>query len=323
LNLSLVVFLFDCCFFPVYSGDARGDAGEDARIFAKTSPMCQGKIRFFFLRKRNRVNVPPAHFGFALPDSLRLDGSRLSLSLLTMRFSLALLSGLAIFGALPAGADDVLPPRLSFDRYSAMVKNSPFAIATALALPAATPDFAKDFYVANAAHSPDGDLVTIASSSDQNFKKYLSTKEPVDGYSIAKIEWSEDVGKTKVTISKDGQFATLTFNQALLTQQGPANARSALGQGRQAVPLVPPSAPRQASNARSRGVIQHSKPAPVPPPNPIPAATPDVAPLEPQPAAGTVTVPGAAGELSLPPSNIVPDIAPPTQDRMKQPGEPD
>ena len=102
-----------------------------------------------------------------------------------------------------------------------MVDQSPFAIATAAALPEATPNFAKDLYVANAAHSPEGDLVTIASTSDQNFKKYLTTKEPVDGYGIANIEWSERVGATKVTISKDGNFATLTFNETLLSQRGP------------------------------------------------------------------------------------------------------
>jgi hypothetical protein len=68
-------------------------------------------------------------------------------------------------------SDDNIPPRFNLDRYSAMVDHSPFAIATAVALPAATPDFAKDLYVANAARSPEGDMVTIASSSDQNFKK--------------------------------------------------------------------------------------------------------------------------------------------------------
>ena len=138
-----------------------------------------------------------------------------------MKYSLRLISILVLLGAIRSQASDVLPPRFNFDRYSKMVDQSPFAIATAAALPEATPNFAKDLYVANAAHSPEGDLVTIASTSDQNFKKYLTTKEPVDGYGIANIEWSERVGATKVTISKDGNFATLTFNEALLSQRGP------------------------------------------------------------------------------------------------------
>ena len=138
-----------------------------------------------------------------------------------MKYSLRLISILVLLGAIRSQANDVLPPRFNFDRYSKMMDQSPFAIATAAALPEATPNFAKDLYVANAAHSPEGDLVTIASTSDQNFKKYLTTKEPVDGYGIANIEWSERVGATKVTISKDGNFATLTFNEALLSQRGP------------------------------------------------------------------------------------------------------
>src|SRR6201987_4752402 len=135
-----------------------------------------------------------------------------------MKYSLTFAVILAIAGGTYSQAEDVLPPQYHFDRYSKMVDQSPFAIATAVAAPAATPDFAKDLYIANAARSQDGDMVTIASTSDHNFKKYLTTKEPVDGYSIANIEWSDKVGGTKVTISKDANFATLTFNQALLSQ---------------------------------------------------------------------------------------------------------
>jgi hypothetical protein len=84
------------------------------------------------------------------------------------RYSPALISIVAGFSAMSGKADDNIPPRFNFDRYSAMVVHSPFAIATAVALPSATPDFAKDLYVANAARSPEGDMVTIASSSDHN-----------------------------------------------------------------------------------------------------------------------------------------------------------
>jgi hypothetical protein len=199
-----------------------------------------------------------------------------------VKLSLALLPSLATVGALSGSADDVLPPRFNFDRYTAMVNHSPFAIATAVAAPAATPDFAKDLYVANAARSSEGDMATIMSSSDQNFKKYLTTKEPVDGYSIAGIEWSEKAGATKVTIGKDGKFATLTFNQALLSQAAPAGPR-APDQVSQAVPLIPPPGAGRASRDHSRGVIQRNpKVAALPPSNPMPATTPKLMPnLEP------------------------------------------
>lgn len=191
-----------------------------------------------------------------------------------MKYSLTLISAATLLGAICAQAEDVLPPRFAYDRYSKMVDNSPFAIATAVAAPAATPDFAKDLYVANAARSPDGDLVTLASTSDHSFKKYLTTKAPVDGYSIANIEWSERVGATKVTISKDGNFATITFNQALLQQSAPnaslasrtltppgptpnlASPKLPAGLPPEMQQLVPPT--REVRSPHSRGLIQRN-----------------------------------------------------------------
>ena len=160
-----------------------------------------------------------------------------------MKYSLTLATILAIAGAIYSQAEDVLPPKYNFDRYSKMMDQSPFAVATAVAAPAATPDFAKDLYIANAARSQDGDLVTIASTGDHNFKKYLTTKEPMDGYSIASIEWSDKVGQTKVTISKDGNFATLTFNQALLSQASPGGGVPARPVAAPAMPVPPAGVP--------------------------------------------------------------------------------
>jgi hypothetical protein len=230
--------------------------------------------------------------------------------MMIIKYSLALMSIFALFGVIPGRADDVLPPRFNFDRYSAMVKNSPFAIATAIALPAATPNFAKDLYVANAAQSPEGDMATIASSSDQDFKKYLSTREPVEGYGIASIEWSDRVGATKVTISKDGKFATLTFNQALLTQS-PSTKPPNPGQLRQAVPLVPPKMPRQ---ARTRGVIQRNpKAAAVPTPTLTPTPTPPAqtqVPDSPSVQPATATLPAQTYVPDRPSLQPVPETPP-------------
>lgn len=158
----------------------------------------------------------------------------------------------------PAGLrGDDLPTKLNFDRYKTMLEHSPFAVASAVVAPAAAPNFAKDLYVANAAKSADGGVVTIASSSDKDFKKYLTIKTPVDGYAITRIEWSRKVGKTKVTISKDGELATLTFNQMLLAQPLPNPQRAVI----QAAPLQPgfqrPVAP-PIPTPYVRGVIQRN-----------------------------------------------------------------
>ncbi len=129
-----------------------------------------------------------------------------------------LLAATFALGLTSSQAEDALPKQGAFSRYEPMLKHSPFAVATAGAPVSATPDFAKDLYVANAGHSDTGDFVTIASTTNREFKEYLTTTGTVDGYSIPNIQWSDKVGETKVTISKDGQYATLSFNEAVLSQ---------------------------------------------------------------------------------------------------------
>jgi hypothetical protein len=167
-------------------------------------------------------------------------------------------------------AKDDLPTTEEFAHYQPMLQRSPFAVATAGALPN-TPDFAKDLYVANAAHSTEGDFVTLASTTDKNQKEYLSTKETVHGYSISNIQWSDQVGETKVTITKDGQFATLTFNEALLSQaiQNPVGQIPQTPQ--QGIPGRPTSNPQMPN---SQMPIQ--RPMPVPQ---IPTPPPHVRPV--------------------------------------------
>src|SRR5204863_3737847 len=166
-----------------------------------------------------------------------------------MRYSVPVIGVATLLASIGAQAEDILPPQFAYDRYSKMVDKSPFAIATAVAVPTATPDFAKDLYVANAAHSADGDLVTIASATDKNFKEYLSTKGPEHGFTISNIEWSDKMGQTRVTITKDGKYATLTFNQALLSQLGP-------NPNQPQPPLYPPGMPPPPQ--------PYMKPAPIP-----------------------------------------------------------
>jgi hypothetical protein len=178
---------------------------------------------------------------------------------------LAWFASVLVLGTVGLFADDDLPKGVSFSRYEPMLKHSPFAVATAGAPVGTVPDFAKDLYVANAARSREGDLVTIASSSDKDFKKYLTTKGPVEGFRISTIDWSDRVGGTKVMIAKDGQFATLTFNEALLSQpiQNPQAQVQPPPQ-----PFVPqPGTPQQPQQPQQQPAARF----PVPPPKMVPA----------------------------------------------------
>ncbi len=154
------------------------------------------------------------------------------------KFPTVLLAALAL-GLTSGRADEPLPKREVFSRYEPMLKHSPFAVATAGAPVAGTPDFAKDLYVANAGHSDGGDFVTIASTTNREFKEYLTTSGSVDGYSIPNIQWSDKVGETKVTLSKDGQYATLSFNEAILSQVIPTQAPPQIPHPQAPVPGIP------------------------------------------------------------------------------------
>ena len=187
-----------------------------------------------------------------------------------------------------SGAADDVPKPYSFARYQVMMDHSPFAVATApLAAPTA-PSFAKDLYVANAAKSPEGDMVTIASNVDKTFKKYLVSNTPNDGYSISSIEWSDKVGATKVTIAKDGQTATLTFHQAMLTQP------------------IAGGAPGQPAPSGKEGA-----PAMGAPPAPASVAIPTAPPK-------AMPVPSLPMPAGAPPGQVV---APPAPAHMAPPGQ--
>ena len=184
----------------------------------------------------------------------------------------AVLLGLpvTIIEAAAPASPDALPKPFTFARYQGMTDHSPFAVATKVEAPAEAPNFAKDLYIANAARSKEGDMVTIASSTDKNFKKYLISGQPMDGYSIANIEWSDKVGATKVTISKDGQSATLGFNEALLRQPGaaPAPGANPAGGPPPAPVYVPPGA-TSAEKEKAAAAAQSMNPT-----NPVAAPPP-------------------------------------------------
>jgi hypothetical protein len=172
-----------------------------------------------------------------------------------------LLSAVLSLGPVTALFGGDVPTPQNFDRYKGMLDKPLFAVATAQAPPAATPNFAKDLYLANAAHLKDGDMITISSATDRNMKEYVSTNEPNDhGFKIISIEWSDQPGATKATIQKDGQVATLSFNQALMSQAPPPTGPNPPSNGA----VVPGSVPPPPGYAQPRPAALPNMPTPPP-----------------------------------------------------------
>ena len=201
--------------------------------------------------------------------------------------------------------EDELPKPQVFARYEPMMNKSPFAVATAAAPPPPqAPNFAKDLYIANAAKLADEGVVTLASNIDKNLKEYLSTKGPnKNGFSISNIEWSDRVGATKVTITKDGQFATLAFNQALLSQpvaSAPVPQQPAI--------QVPAAANPQLSSVPN--AVQS-----FPAPTPVPVAAPAANAVKPAPIPTLPTPPPRVrGVIQRNPANAA-NVPQPTEDQ--------
>ncbi len=170
-------------------------------------------------------------------------------------------------------AENDIPKRPPFPQYNTLIKHSPFAVASQVVVQQAPP-FAKDLYLANAAKIPGGDMITVQSAVDRGMKEYLSTKGPNEhGYTVVSIDWSDRPAETKATISKDGQVATIGFNQALMSQSaapsvGPVNPNPPMPvPGQPSLPApgyVPPRMPLPATGTmptpppHTRGPIQRN-----------------------------------------------------------------
>ena len=156
----------------------------------------------------------------------------------------------AILAAPAWAAEKPMPEAHPAERYATMVEKSPFALATAAA-PVAEPQasFAANWYVAGIAKIGDTDFVTIKSrDASQIFS--LIGREPQNGVSVASIEWSETIGKSKVILQKGTETAKLEFNEADLRSPAPGtNAPNvaATKPGQPGVVVTPPgsnNAPR-------------------------------------------------------------------------------
>lgn len=135
---------------------------------------------------------------------------------------------------------DPIPKSYPAERYEALIAKSPFALATPVAAPPPPPDksFADGWYVSGLARLDGKDFVTIK-ARDLSAQFQLFGEEPTNGVALKKVEWSSSIGRSKVTIEKDGQSATLEFNQAEL--QAPTAGAPPVPVGGQPGAIRPPS----------------------------------------------------------------------------------
>jgi hypothetical protein len=110
-----------------------------------------------------------------------------------------------------------IPQSFPANRYDKLIEKSPFAPATPVADPNEVAGFAQNLYVTGIGKIGNQDCVYIASRADDKARYTLfSGEEGPQGMKIERINYSNDIGRTKVTIRKGGDSATLQFDQAVL-----------------------------------------------------------------------------------------------------------
>jgi hypothetical protein len=155
-----------------------------------------------------------------------------------------LVSGLSVMASPvnPASPPQPLPTPFPEARYQRMSSKSPFAVAsaTANANAAPTPGFAAQLYVDGLAHVGKKDFVAIKSRDpDQQSVIFLAVGDSTsDGMKVERVQWSEQMGKSTVDVSKNGEKATLIFDEQQMAKNG-ASAPAVPGQVGVRLPTIP------------------------------------------------------------------------------------
>lgn len=142
----------------------------------------------------------------------------------------ALVAGVSPLGGMRADAvetDPVLPATWPAERFEKLIQQSPFAPATAAVVPNA-PGFAANLYVSSVAAIGDKYLVTLASREDPAKIFLTSGEAEPNGISIVDVQYSDEPGKSKVTVKKGSETGVLAFDEVALQQRAAqANAAGA------------------------------------------------------------------------------------------------
>jgi hypothetical protein len=141
----------------------------------------------------------------------------------------------------------IVPEAFPADRYAAMKEKSPFALATPVAV-AETPSFAQGMFVSGLAKLSDDQVMVTVTDKDKRSFTLVSGAESSDGMSIVSVDWSDEIGKTKVTVKKGAEFGTLQFNEVAI--KTPIQVSPVPAAARPRSPRVPRGRPQLGSAPR-------------------------------------------------------------------------
>lgn len=115
-----------------------------------------------------------------------------------------------------AATDSILPKPFAQQRYETTRTNSPFVLAS-IAPPQVTAvktKFSEAMYVTGLGRAGGSEFVTIVKVGDESRPIRLSGNTPnEDGIAVHRIEWSDEFGKSKVQLTKDGEVEEIGFNE--------------------------------------------------------------------------------------------------------------
>jgi hypothetical protein len=149
---------------------------------------------------------------------------------------------LCVVVQMAAAADDaeVIPSAFPISRYEKTLSHSPFALPTSsapsLAPAQKQPSWSDDLFIAGVMTVGTQNIVTVSQRGDAQRFLLSSGEESPQGISVINIQWSEQLGQTRVTVKKGSEFAVLLFDQAAL-----ASTRMAAPAPRVTGPTPPPN----------------------------------------------------------------------------------
>ena len=155
-----------------------------------------------------------------------------------------------------AEVKEEIPAAFLPERYTQMTSKSPFALATPVTPTIQSPSFAANLYVSGIAKIGEADYVSIASRDQQAARFSLLIGETgTNDISLVRIEWSDQLGKSKVLLKKGNDVAVLEFDQITIMQAPPVQQ-----QQQPALPPVMPHLPQPPQQGDNRRIVLPGQP---------------------------------------------------------------